>query len=298
VFKVLSIDGGGVRGIFAARFLQRCEDLGVKLSEAFDLIVGTSTGGIIALAAAYDKRMEQVVELYSTHAPEVFRKPRIGSFRAGSLLRAKYDNRALIQRLQEVFTSEATFDLPSCPVRIQSFNLQTGTSKIFRAGEPYRTDAGFLIWQVAAATSAAPTYFPTFRCGERGLFVDGGIWANNPALVALVEAVLLHKRLDDVAILSLGTGASIFRDNRDRTGYFSWGMVWGILDLLSQAQSDGVHQLARELGRGNLHFYRRVSPSLKDSESSLDATTAIASLRLLAEEAFEEALPDLRQRFF
>ena len=77
MFKVLSIDGGGIRGVFAARFLQRCEQCWGKLSESFDLITGTSTGGIIALAAAYEKPMAAVVDLYSDHASEIFPRDRL-----------------------------------------------------------------------------------------------------------------------------------------------------------------------------------------------------------------------------
>src|ERR1051325_5726402 len=73
MFKVLSIDGGGIRGIFAARFLQRCEECwGKKLHEIFDLVVGTSTGGIIALAAAYAKQMSNIVKLYADNASKIF----------------------------------------------------------------------------------------------------------------------------------------------------------------------------------------------------------------------------------
>src|SRR5439155_22290976 len=131
------------------------------------------------------------------------------------------------------------------PVRIQSFDLETGNSKIFRAGMPYVEDSQFRIWEVAAATSAAPTYFPTFPVTDKGLFVDGGIWANNPSLVGMVEALILHRRLEDVCMLSVGTGEKIFRGSLIRTGFLSWRKE--LVDLVFQSQSDGVHQLVKRL---------------------------------------------------
>src|SRR5260370_2635658 len=134
MFKVLSIDGGGIRGIFAARFLQRCEDCWGHLCENFDLVTGTSTGGIIALAAAYEKPMAAMVEVYSNHARDIFHRGFFLSRRTFSFFHSKYDSGRLITLLKSTFGSGVSFDAPSCPVRIQSFDLETGASKIFRAG--------------------------------------------------------------------------------------------------------------------------------------------------------------------
>lgn len=296
MFKILSIDGGGIRGVFAARFLQRCEESWGHLHENFDLIIGTSTGGIIALAAAYEKPMSTIVELYSAHAAEIFAPHGVLSSRAFSLFRSKYDNRPLIDLLKGVFGNTVSFDLPSCPVRIQSFDLETGGSKIFRAGGPYVEDAQFRIWEVAAATSAAPTYFPTFAVSEKGLFVDGGIWANNPSLVGMVEALILHQRLEEVCVLSVGTGDKIFRTSAMRTGFLSWRSE--LVDLVFQSQSDGVHQLVKKLEARHLRCYKRISETLKDSESSLDAIHTVQVLRKLADRRFDDEHASIQRDFF
>jgi patatin-like phospholipase/acyl hydrolase len=296
MFKILSIDGGGIRGVFAARFLERCEETWRKLHETFDLIIGTSTGGIIALAAAYEKPMSTIVKIYSEHAAEIFPRHGLFSSRALSLFRSKYDNRPLILLLKGVFGSSVSFDIPSCAVRVQSFDLETGASKIFRAGGPYVEDAQFRIWEVAAATSAAPTYFPTFAITDKGLFVDGGIWANNPSLVGMVEALILHQRLEDVCVLSVGTGDKIFRTSAMRTGFLSWRSE--LVDLVFQAQSDGVHQLVKKLEARHLRCYKRISESLKDSESSLDAIHTTKVLRKLADRRFEDERAAIECQFF
>jgi len=296
MFKILSIDGGGIRGVYAARFLELCEERWGKLSENFDLITGTSTGGIIALAAAYEKPMSEIVELYSRHGRKIFPRSRFPSGRTGSIFKSKYDNRPLILLLQSIFGSDISFDVPSCPVRIQSFDLQTGTSKIFRAGLPFLEDSRFRIWEVAAATSAAPTYFPTFPVVDKGLFVDGGVWANNPTIVGIIEALVLHQRIEEVCMLSIGTGERIFRGDVMRTGFLSWKSE--LVDLVFQSQSDGVHQLVTKLNAKHLKCYRRVSEALRDSESSLDATHATGVLRLLADRRFENETLNLERDFF
>jgi len=296
MFKVLSIDGGGIRGIFAARFLQRCEESWGELYKNFDLVTGTSTGGIIALAAAYEKPMSMIAKLYSDHARDIFRRSSLLSLRTFSLFRSKYDNEALIDMLKSVFGSGISFDAPSVAVRIQSFDLETGVSKIFRAGGPYRDDSHFRVWEVAAATSAAPTYFPTFLISSKGLFVDGGVWANNPALVGVIEALILHQRLDDMCILSVGTGGKIFRDSSVRTGFWSWGS--DLVELFFRSQSDGVDQLAKGLEIKHLRCYRRISEALKPNEDALDATHTTHLLCRLADERFDREKREVQRQFF
>jgi uncharacterized protein len=202
----------------------------------------------------------------------------------------------LIKKLKDEFGPDARFSLPSCAVRIQSFDLQTGSSKIFRAGDPYREDSKFFVWQVAAATSAAPTYFDTFRVPDRGLFVDGGVWANNPAIVGLVEALALRQELRDLLVLSLGTGEKIFRSSEIRTGKYSWRNDF--VDLLFQSQSTGVHHLANTLGSETLGFYHRICPTLRDSETAFDDPAVVPTLVLLADKSFDDEWPRLKRQYF
>src|SRR6266550_8198531 len=164
--------------------------------------------------------MSRVVDLYTTQASKIFPRPSFA--RKWGILDSKYPNDALIEELQSVFGSRSNFAVPSREVRIPSFNLTTGYSKIFRAGRTNSADRNIFTWQVAAATSAAPTYFPAFEIAGCGLFVDGGIWANNPAVVGLIEAMNLKNSPQDIHILSVGTGERSFRSDQNRTGFISW----------------------------------------------------------------------------
>jgi predicted acylesterase/phospholipase RssA len=301
--RVLSLDGGGIRGVFAAHFLQNLEALGKPLHKCFDLVVGTSTGGIIALAIAYEKPMRLITQLYSDHAAEIFSAHRFGQ--VGRLFRAKYSNAPLAARLKTIFGETTKFESPSCSqVRIQSYNLQLGMSKIFRAGiGSSPKDAEFLVWQIAAATSAAPIYFPTFVVEDKGIFVDGGIWANNPSLVGILEALRLGVSLDQIRLLSIGTGARIFRDDKPRSGYLSWR--GDLVEMTFQSQSDGVDQLAsviagQQVGRDSatrLNYYKRVTPTLRDEEAALDQLTAVSTLRQLADVEADKCIHELERKF-
>src|ERR1041385_5072622 len=299
MFKVLSIDGGGIRGIFAARFLQRCEECwGKKLHEIFDLVVGTSTGGIIALAAAYAKQMSNIVKLYADNASKIFHQPAPLSPRKLLLFQSKYDNTNLIMLLKREFGPEVHFDVPSCHVRIYSFDLETGESKIFRTGGAYNNgvDKDFRVWEVAAATSAAPIYFPSFSM-KPGLFVDGGVWANNPSLCAVTEALILQQRLEDIGLLSVGTGDTSFRDSKKRSGILSWKL--DLVDLVFQSQTDGVQQLAKKLEqKRHLNCYKRVSKALKPDESALDAIDTVEILCKFADRQFDDEQRQLEELFF
>ncbi len=294
MFKVLCIDGGGIRGVFAARFLQLCEEKGVSLAKSFDLVVGTSTGGIIALAVAYEKSMAQLVELYSSGAVKIFPKPR---WTRKCLWNSKYPNEPLVDALKDLFGSQTTFAVPTCQVRIPSYNLETGFSKIFRGGPPDSQDRHFFVWQVAAATSAAPIFFPAFFVENQGLFVDGGIWANNPSIVALTEAMNLSKPAKDIHILSIGLGEKIFHSIKPRTGIPSWGL--DLVELVFRSQSDGVFQQCNKLQQDIFGVFHRVAPPpLEPSESSLDDIDAAPRLLHFATEVFEREWSQLEREFF
>ena len=294
MFKVLSIDGGGIRGIYPAAFLAEFENK-IPVHKCFDLVTGTSTGGIIALGIGYLPSVQAVVELYSKHAKEIFPRQRF-RFRSGyGLTRSKYSNRPLIDRLKKTFGEGVFFENPNCRLRIQAFDLITGRAKIFSQsiGEPNDHDAKFRVWEVAAATSAAPTFFPSFDTNGRGLFVDGGIWANNPALVGLAEAIRFEPKLKNVRILSIGTGSKVLRSNKKRSGVVSWG--FDLIDVSFQSQSDGVHAIVSKF---DLDSLKRFSPALGVSESELDSISGIATLEGLGRSDAQANRQELIREFF
>jgi len=188
-FQILSLDGGGLRGVFSAAVLANFErDAGIRVVDHFDLIAGTSTGGIIALGLALGMSPRAMVEFYTELGPGVFRdRGRVRSVRR--LLRSKYPAGRLRAALTDVF-GDRTFGESTKRLIITSYNLGSDDVYLFRTPHlPHLArDWRESVVDVAMATSAAPTYLPGVSLHGARL-VDGGLWANNPSTVALAEAV-------------------------------------------------------------------------------------------------------------
>lgn len=215
-YKILSVDGGGIKGLYSAIFLERLEDQYGPLWPYFNLVCGTSTGGIIALAIASGVPAKTIVQFYKEAGPKIFHYK--SSF-AHSLRRfkhvvatTKYDNKELKRALEQVFEDRTIGDCHT-NVLIPSVNMTKGRIRIFKSDHaPDLTkDNQKRIVDVALATSAAPMFLPnaSFET-EDGLeeFVDGGLAANNPSLFGLQEYLGYYKdkgKYEDFALLSLST---------------------------------------------------------------------------------------------
>jgi patatin-like phospholipase/acyl hydrolase len=225
-FRILSLDGGGMRGIFTAAVIAKLEaDLEIRLAEHVELIVGTSTGGIIGLGLAAGKSGQQMLDFYAREGPRIFAKAR---GRARAAFGPKYDRRVLDEVLQREFAGLCLNDLQT-PVCITAHELVAGTTRVWKDDhhEELSDGGGLPVWKVAAATSAAPTYFAPVQVTEEDSHVDGGIWANNPAMVGITEAVRYFGRtLDDIRLLSVGTTTHMFRveshAQAKRMGLLAW----------------------------------------------------------------------------
>jgi uncharacterized protein len=225
-YRILSLDGGGMRGIFTAAVIAQPEhDLAIRLADHVDLIVGTSTGGIIGLGLAAGKTGEQMRDFYAQEGERIFSRPRSLPRR---LRQPKYDHRVLDEVLQREFGDQRLNDL-STPVCIIAHELVAGTTRVSKDDHHHELTGGGdqLVWKVAAATAAAPTYFAPVQLGGADSHVDGGIWANNPALVGITEAVRYAGRsLDDIRLLSIGTTTRTFQvqdhAHARRMGLVAW----------------------------------------------------------------------------
>jgi uncharacterized protein len=210
--RILALDGGGMRGIFTAAYLVGLEDaLGRPLIDIVDLVVGTSTGGIIALGLASGRPADKMLRFYTEHGPEIFEKPRPLWQRLRN--KPKYDRAPLDRVLQEKFGEIVMNDLQK-HVCITSHELVAGTTRVFKDDHAPGLHWGGdqLVWKVAAATAAAPTFFAPMQLNDQDSHVDGGIWANNPAMVGITEAVRYYERdLKDIRLLSVGTTSAVFR---------------------------------------------------------------------------------------
>jgi patatin-like phospholipase/acyl hydrolase len=287
--RVLALDGGGIRGIIPATLLaeieQRC---GKRIGEMFDLIAGTSTGGILALGLTTPDpshprspryRAEDLVSLYAEKGHLIFRSSlwyRLVTL--FGLFGSKYAVSGLEATLRAYF-GDARLREAVTEVLITSYDLESRDSW-FLARHKALADEGsdFLVRDVARATSAAPTYFRPQRLLQQPptAMVDGGVFANNPAMCAYVEAIKLHPEQRDIFVVSLGTGQvkTPIHYLQART----WGLVGWARQLISVFM-DGVndtveHQLGWLLPDQNgAPRYFRFQTELPPGMGSMDDTS-------------------------
>jgi patatin-like phospholipase/acyl hydrolase len=251
-FQVLSLDGGGVRGIFTAALLAGLEEMtGTPVAAHFDLIVGTSTGGIIATALGAGHSAAEILELYVDNASRIFPGPhRARALR--QLVRPKYGASGLQAVLQGLF-GDRLLGESSIPLVIPSFDLGENSVYLFKTphNDRLKRDWKTPLWQVAMATAAAPTFFPAFDLpGAHVRLVDGGVWANNPSMVGVAEAVSLFKQpLESVRVLSFGTTADnkARRRRLDNGGLLQWARGPNVVNVLMTGQSVGVFTQVQHL---------------------------------------------------
>ncbi|MGA6163914.1 CBASS cGAMP-activated phospholipase [Amycolatopsis magusensis] len=248
-FNILSLDGGGLRGIFTAAVLAEAElAFDDSFIDSFNLIVGTSTGGLIALGLASGLTCKEVLSFYQELGLQVFRHPR----RLSRLFRPKYDRAVLDSILRDKFGETAKMNDLTKPVCITSHELVSGTSRVWKDDHSpeLRWGGDQLIWKVAAATSAAPTYLAPVQLGDADSQVDGGVWGNNPALVGITEAVRYGGRsLSDIRLLSIGTTNRPLRIERhaaaEHFGLLAW--LTRSIELLQGASAGSVNNQAKLL---------------------------------------------------
>ncbi|MEY9943917.1 CBASS cGAMP-activated phospholipase [Kitasatospora sp. GAS1066B] len=268
-FQILSLDGGGFRGMFSAAVLARLEDdLGVRITDHFDLIAGTSTGGIIALGLGLGLSPREILSFYTEHGPRIFRdRSRLRGLR--HLLRAKYGSGPLRSALTEVFGGR-TFGESTKRLVITSYNIAADDVYLFRTPHlpTLKRDWREKAVNVGLATSAAPTYLPGMPLDGARL-IDGGVWANNPTMVALTEAVgPLSIPLEAIRVFSLGTTIDVRRRHRrlDRGGLLPWAS--DAVEVLMRAQSESAAKQVRHLvGKDNV---LRLNPTVPTGAVALD----------------------------
>ena len=292
--RVLAIDGGGIRGLIPALVLAELERrAGRQTHELFDLIAGTSTGGILACALCAPEPLpaSEVVKLYEEEGPEIFDRSlfqRIKS--ADGLLDEKYDDAALDRALERFLGHKRLAESrPDLIVPVYDTALPGPYFfKTTKAAETPATD-DFPLSVVARATSAAPTYFEAVEAGEKAL-VDGGVFATNPAMCAVAEVLNREDlRPRDVVLLSLGTGERTERHSFDEIK--DWGLAkWArpILDVVFDGASDTVDfQLQSVLGGER---YWRLQTELTLASDDLDDASEdnLARLRGHAEDLIRD----------
>jgi uncharacterized protein len=276
VRRVLSIDGGGIKGVFPAAFLADIEEtLTSPIYSYFDLIVGTSTGGIIAIGLGLGLTVSEILQFYRLHGPAIFRGNRFVLTVKQALWR-KYSNVHLRRALEQTFGDRKLSDSKTRLV-IPSFNIDTGEVYIYktRHHKSFDRDYGKTAVEAALATASAPTFFPLFRNSSEAPLVDGGVWANNPTSVAVAEAIgVLGWQPDRIRVLSIGCTEEPFDVGLRRRKNIGalWAFAPKTANVLMHGQSSGSMGIAYTLiGHDNIV---RVNETVRRGRFSLDKAKA------------------------
>jgi len=205
---VLSLDGGGLKGVFPAAVLANLErDLGVPIRDYFDLIVGTSTGGLIAIGLGLGLSPARMLEFYTESGPHIFPQGSLkrALLNARQMVSTKLDPEPLYEAMRTIYGKDAKLGQSSKRLVLTSFDLNRNVPVLLKTSHApnLKRDCKLFAWQVVAATSAAPTFFPAIDFGM-GRLVDGGVWAANPAMVGALEATeVLGVPRENISVLSI-----------------------------------------------------------------------------------------------
>lgn len=271
-FRILAVDGGGIRGLIPALVLERLEaslkqrDPEATIASSFDLIAGTSTGGLIALALTTPGHNGRpaldpagMIDLYSgAEARRIFSRPPLERLpvvsRVSELLDPKYGLDELRAVLEGRF-GRRTVSEALTGVLVTAYDMRERTTRFFK---PWNSDGARTCVEAGLATSAAPTYFPALELGG-GALVDGGVFVNNPTIAAVIEALKRTGdepiRPEDLLVVSIGTGS--YERGYEPRRVAGWGALGWILPAddsepplvgaMLDGQSDASHHWAHVL---------------------------------------------------
>jgi patatin-like phospholipase/acyl hydrolase len=271
-FKILSIDGGGIKGLYSLYVLDQIEKKHCKKNETigdyFDLICGTSTGGIIALGIANKIKIEKLIEIYENNASKIFPKNNFifNNFMSPFFGIDKYDNDTIKNIADKYFQDKKLCDLNNL-VCIPSYNNSTGYNIVFKyphkEGNLFR-DKNILLKDVIMSTVSAPYYFQSHKINIKeinGNFLDGGLWANNPSLVGIDESLQFFvgkdKKYKSYDLLSVGN-VNYVKNNNITTN--SWNILnfSYLIELIFSSNSKSIDKYCRTISKFADSEYTRI----------------------------------------
>ena len=304
--RILSLDGGGIRGIitcvilkYIEEQLQKLDNPTAKIGDYFDLIAGTSTGGILASILLFPDNnkkakysVETALDLYAKRGETIFNvtfwQHIINPF---GLFNEKISQKSLEKQLNEVFGTLQIKDFIK-PSLITSYDIFQRRAKFFTSHTANSELENFYVKDVCRATSAAPTYFEPTQIkslyGQEFTLIDGGVYANNPALCAYAEARKIEfskvlnnpskpdfPDINDMIIVSVGTGEVLkpyTYKQFQNAGKVKW--IQPLIDILLSANVETtdyhVKKMYETLGPRNEKNYYRLMPQLKNASSEMD----------------------------
>lgn len=299
-FRILALDGGGLRGTFTAAVLAKWDDMlrgggGNNLISHFDLVAGTSTGAILAIGLALGIPPREILNFYQTQGPLIFPKDR----ELRHWLKSKHESSTLRDLLYKVYGDRKITEHSCCRLVIPTVRAKHGQAEaIVTAHSPDRTAfRNISAVEAALASSAAPTFFDESLWDgpvAPESFLDGGIWANNPILPALAEAVrYLKTPLDRIDVLSVGTmgSESDFTESL-RKGKAGWAL--NSADLFFAAQEHGALVLADGFLGPTRHLRINQQTPIR---IKLDDAEAIEEMAVRGNELGKDSFVHVRSRF-
>jgi len=293
--RILAIDGGGIKGVFAASLLASIEEAtGHKISDFFDLIVGTSTGGILALGLGLEFTATELLNFYEKHGPAIFEVQKYGWLKKWFV--CQYNQNKLRGALEEKLGSNVLLGHSKKRLIIPAFNLDTGQVHVYKTSHHPRLEYDYKcnVVDIALATSAAPTFFQSFRDSSGMPLIDGGVYANNPVGMAVVEAIsVLNWPKDQLKILSIGCTSEALDVHEHKKGRLYWASKGTEVFLKAQSSLslDTAHLLA---GHDNI---KRIDPIVSNNRFALDKIEEINSLKGLGIAEARNHIPCLREMF-
>lgn len=312
-FQALALTGGGYRGLYTAKALQTMEDsIGEPIGRHFDLLCGTSIGGIVALAAAFEVPMRKVVDVFEKNGAAIFPASQRARHDASRLSKywdlfrfastARYGTAPLREAITALIPPDALIGDALHPLAIPAVNLTEGHPQVFKTRhvKEWNRDWRMKAVDVAMATSAAPTFFELAEIGN-SLYADGGLFANAPDLVAVHEAEHFFKvDVKAIRLLSIGTTTKSYSVSygagRD-FGISDWMEGQRLLSVMISSQQQFVEQLVtHRLGANFLRIDHEPSQEQAD-DLGLDVATLVAKKTLmgLAEKSVSDILGDKLQ---
>lgn len=294
-FQALALTGGGYRGLFTANALAIMEaEIKAPIASCFDLTCGTSIGGIVALAAAFEVKMETVVEVFLEYGDLIFpaHKAPSSKLEVGWDLykysrKARYSVEPLREAITKLIPENAILGDALHPVAIPSVNVTQGQPQVFktRHKEEWNRDWKLKVIDVALATSAAPTFFELAEI-QGSYYADGGLFANAPDLIALHEAeYFFNVPVNAIRILSVGTTTksySISLGSGRNFGIADWMQDQRLFSVMISAQQQMVDQLVKHRLQGNYFRIDHEPSNEQSTDLGLDVATESAKKTLMA----------------
>lgn len=288
--KILAIDGGGIKGTYAASLLAKIEGETGRICDYFDMLAGTSTGAIIAAALSIKIPAKEILNLYLNKGSVIFPK------KCCKLFAAKYNTEPLKEELKKIFSDKKIADACTKLV-IPAYNLSTDSVQVFKT--PHANDLLFdkdrKLYEVLLATTAAPVYFSPYKMSG-GVYMDGGVGANNPSLIALIEGITrCGWDKEDILILNIGS----VNNGKNTTGRERMGLsnFLTIQKCFMNAENQYASNICKLLLGEN---YIRIEENVKKGEVALDNVNKVSLKKMcdLGIDSAQKNVGEIKKIFF